>query len=202
MSADQRSMHFAPDRTECRLAGADVRRERAGIIDCGDECRRLGACGALLMQPGEIVACGGEVRAASLALQLNLWIPDPPPRRDPALEDAGVANVARPWRSRRCGEQRLLNRAGLCAHARRRWRSSCHRLFGHGAGHIRLRVSDRMEVWRASSGRNVTTVVVTGATRRRCCCRAGMEAGGHHGSRTLAKERLIVGGLGLSLSMP
>lgn len=48
----------------------------------------LGACGALLMQPGEIVAWAGEVRAKGRGpYQLNLWIPDPPPRRDPAHED-------------------------------------------------------------------------------------------------------------------
>ncbi|MDB5481528.1 MAG: 2-nitropropane dioxygenase [Caulobacteraceae bacterium] len=43
----------------------------------------LGACGALLMQPGEIVSWTQTVRAASNgAFQLNLWIPDPPPMRD------------------------------------------------------------------------------------------------------------------------
>jgi nitronate monooxygenase len=43
----------------------------------------LGACGALLMQPDEIIAWADEVRAnASGPYQINLWIPDPPPRRD------------------------------------------------------------------------------------------------------------------------
>jgi nitronate monooxygenase len=47
----------------------------------------LGACGALLMQPAEIAAWASEVRAGSNgAFQLNLWIPDPPPRRDAAHE--------------------------------------------------------------------------------------------------------------------
>src|ERR1700761_5585326 len=47
----------------------------------------LGACGALLMQPTEIAAWASEVRAGSNgAFQLNLWIPDPPPRRDAAHE--------------------------------------------------------------------------------------------------------------------
>jgi nitronate monooxygenase len=47
----------------------------------------LGACGALLMKPAEITAWAAEMRAGSNgAFQLNLWIPDPPPRRDPAHE--------------------------------------------------------------------------------------------------------------------
>jgi nitronate monooxygenase len=47
----------------------------------------LGACGALLMQPREILAWAEEVRAGSDGVfQMNLWIPDPPPRRDPEHE--------------------------------------------------------------------------------------------------------------------
>jgi len=60
----------------------------------------LGACGALLMQPNEIASWCAEFRAGSRvsgfddsnpdekksAFQLNLWIPDPPPTRDSALE--------------------------------------------------------------------------------------------------------------------
>lgn len=47
----------------------------------------LGACGALLMQPAAIKAWASEVRAGSNgAFQMNLWIPDPPPRRDPTHE--------------------------------------------------------------------------------------------------------------------
>jgi nitronate monooxygenase len=43
----------------------------------------LGACGALLMQPSEIHVWAREVRANSNGMfQLNLWIPDPPPKRD------------------------------------------------------------------------------------------------------------------------
>jgi len=49
----------------------------------------FGACGALLMQPAAIKAWAAEARAGSNgAFQLNLWIPDPPPSRDPAREAA------------------------------------------------------------------------------------------------------------------
>jgi len=47
----------------------------------------LGACGALLLPPSGIAAWADEVRAGSNgAFQMNLWIPDPPPHRDPAHE--------------------------------------------------------------------------------------------------------------------
>jgi nitronate monooxygenase len=49
----------------------------------------LGGCGALMMQPAAINAWASEVRAASNgAFQINLWIPDPAPVRDPAAETA------------------------------------------------------------------------------------------------------------------
>ncbi len=49
----------------------------------------LGACGGLLMQPDAIRNWAQEVRAGSNgAFQLNLWIPDPQPARDPANEAA------------------------------------------------------------------------------------------------------------------
>ena len=47
----------------------------------------LGGCGALLMKPDEIVAWADEVRGAGAPVfQMNLWLPDPEPVRDPAHE--------------------------------------------------------------------------------------------------------------------
>jgi nitronate monooxygenase len=47
----------------------------------------LGACGALLMKPDEIMAWAADVRAHSNGgFNLNLWVPDPPPVRDSANE--------------------------------------------------------------------------------------------------------------------
>ena len=49
----------------------------------------LGGCGALLMQPDAIKAWVLEMRAGSNGtFQLNLWIPDPAPKRDEQAEDA------------------------------------------------------------------------------------------------------------------
>jgi len=49
----------------------------------------MGACGALLLSPSEILGWAQEFRAESDGtLQINLWIPDPAPVRDAAREDA------------------------------------------------------------------------------------------------------------------
>ena len=57
----------------------------------------LGSCGALLMDPGAISRWASEFRAASNGpFQLNLWIPDPVPERDPASE-AAVAGFLEGW---------------------------------------------------------------------------------------------------------
>lgn len=49
----------------------------------------MGACGALLMGPEAILDWARNVRSATNgAFQMNLWIPDPPPLRDPAREAA------------------------------------------------------------------------------------------------------------------
>src|SRR4051794_24771159 len=87
------------------MAGASAPTLSIAVMQAGG----LGACGALLMQPDEIAAWADEVRAKGNGpYQLNLWVPDPPPRRDagqeqllraflgdwgpPPAEDAGNAN--------------------------------------------------------------------------------------------------------------
>ena len=49
----------------------------------------LGGCGAVMMQPEAISKWAADVRAATNGgFQFNLWIPDPPPKRDAAAEAA------------------------------------------------------------------------------------------------------------------
>ncbi len=74
------------------MAGASPPALAAAVANAGG----LGGCGALLMAPGEIMAWMGAVRAASNgAVQVNLWVPDPPPRRDAAREEAARRAFAR-----------------------------------------------------------------------------------------------------------
>ena len=57
----------------------------------------MGGCGALMMSPKTIADWAGEVRGRSNgAFQLNLWVPDPPPNRDPAAE-ANVRAFLAQW---------------------------------------------------------------------------------------------------------
>jgi len=65
------------------MAGASAPSLSIAVAKAGG----LGSCGALLMQPHEIVAWSEEVRSKSNgAFQLNTWIPDPAPKRDPTHE--------------------------------------------------------------------------------------------------------------------
>jgi nitronate monooxygenase len=65
------------------MAGASAPALSIAVANAGG----LGACGALLMSPPEIIAWADEVRAASNGrFQVNLWIPDPAPARDATHE--------------------------------------------------------------------------------------------------------------------
>jgi nitronate monooxygenase len=67
------------------MAGVSAPRLSTALIDAGG----MGALGALLLQPDEITEWVSFVRrTASGPFQLNLWVPDPNPRRDRAAEGA------------------------------------------------------------------------------------------------------------------
>jgi len=57
----------------------------------------MGACGALLMEPDDIQSWVNTVRSGTNGgFQLNTWIPDPPPPRDPSHEQR-VRNFLSKW---------------------------------------------------------------------------------------------------------
>lgn len=65
------------------MAGASAPSLSIAVANAGG----MGACGVLMMQPEEIRAWASDVRHNSNgAFQLNIWIPDPAPHRDPAHE--------------------------------------------------------------------------------------------------------------------
>ncbi len=83
----QRPILLAP------MAAASPPELSIAVINAGG----LGACGALLMQPGEILRWAEQVRERSRnAFNLNLWIPDPEPTRDP-VHEARVRNFLGQW---------------------------------------------------------------------------------------------------------
>lgn len=74
------------------MAGASPVALAAAVSDGGG----MGACGALTMAPQDIAAWARAMRERTNgAFQMNLWIPDPAPERDPAREAAAQAFVAR-----------------------------------------------------------------------------------------------------------
>jgi nitronate monooxygenase len=65
------------------MAGASPASLAIAVANAGG----MGGCGALLMKPEAIRAWGADVRSQTNgSFQINLWIPDPPPERDPAHE--------------------------------------------------------------------------------------------------------------------
>jgi len=65
------------------MAGASLPSLSIAVANAGGS----GAGGALLMQPEAILKWAADVRAGTKGpFQLNLWVPDPPPLRDPAHE--------------------------------------------------------------------------------------------------------------------
>jgi len=75
------------------MAGASAPSLSIAVANAGG----LGACGVLMMQPSEIKSWAAEVRLNSNgAFQLNVWIPDPPPRRDVKAE-ARVRDFLADW---------------------------------------------------------------------------------------------------------
>src|SRR3954471_5793814 len=75
------------------MAGASAPSLSIAVANAGG----LASCGALLMQPKEIEGWVTEVRAGTNGpFQLNLWIPDPAPKRDPDHE-ARVRDFLAGW---------------------------------------------------------------------------------------------------------
>jgi len=77
----------------------------------------LGGCGALLMRPDAIKAWASDMRAGSNGgFQLNLWIPDPPPQRDAAAENAlrSFLNGCGPQVAPEAGDVKPLDFAAQC----------------------------------------------------------------------------------------
>jgi len=75
------------------MAGVSAPSLSIAVINAGG----LGACGALLMKPSEIHAWADEIRASTSGpFQINLWVPDPPPKRD-ADQEARVREFLAQW---------------------------------------------------------------------------------------------------------
>ena len=144
----------------------------------------LGGCGALLMQPDAIQNWATEVRAGSNGgFQLNLWIPDPPPKRDMPAEDA-VRHFLRDWGpevAREAGDVKPPNFDAQCEAMLDAGPPIISSIMGLYPDHFVTRMKARGVKWFA------TVTTVSEAKRAESAgadviIAQGMEAGGHRGA--------------------
>lgn len=156
----------------------------------------LGGCGALLMRPDAIKAWASDVRAASNGgFQLNLWMPDPPPRRDATAEKAlrTFLNSWGPEVAPEAGDVKTLNFAAQCEAMLEAGPPIISSIMGLYPDHFVARMKAKSIKWFATA----TTVSEAKAAERAgadVIVAQGMEAGGHRGAFDAAKaESQMVG---------
>jgi nitronate monooxygenase len=174
------------------MAGASAPALSIAVANAGG----LGACGALLMSPAEIVQWADAVRTATSGpFQINLWIPDPAPVRDRVQEErvrkflagwgpavaADAGDATPPDFTAQC-EALLDARPPIVSSVMGVYPASfVARLKSHGMAWF-ANVSTVAEA-KAAQGAGADVVVVQ-----------GMEAGGHRGCFDSGKaEREMVG---------
>ena len=156
----------------------------------------LGACGALLMQPDEIKAWAETVRAGTNGgFQMNLWIPDPPPVRDPAHEAAVRAFLGQwgPPVPPDAADAAPPDFAAQCAAILAAGPAIVSSIMGVYPPDVVAKLKQRGIAWFAT----VTTVaeaMAAEAAGADVVVAQGAEAGGHRGSFNAAEaERRAVG---------
>jgi nitronate monooxygenase len=157
----------------------------------------LGSCGALLMQPAAIKAWVAEMRAGSNGgFNLNLWIPDPPPQRDPGGEDA-VRTFLRRWGpevGREAGDVKPPDFEAQCEAMLEAGPTIISSIMGVYPAAFVARMKAQGIKWFA----NATTVAearTAEAAGADVIVAQGMEAGGHRGAFDAAKAQSELVGL-------
>ena len=156
----------------------------------------LGSCGTLLMKPDEITAWASDVRGKSNgAFQLNIWIPDPPPKRDPAAEER-VRTFLAGWGPpvpANAGDTTPPDFAAQCEALLAAAPPVLSSVMGLYPPAFVARMKERGIKWFA----NISTVAEARAAEAAgadVIVAQGMEAGGHRGSFEAAEaERRLVG---------
>ena len=155
----------------------------------------LGGCGALMMEPGAIRAWASEVRAASNgAFQINLWIPDPPPRRDAAAEAAVRTFLAQwgPEIADEAGDVTLIDFEAQCEAILDAGPPMISSIMGLYPDRFVQRAKERGIKWFATAT-TVTEARQAEAAGADAIIAQGMEAGGHRGAfdASVAETNLV-----------
>src|SRR5476651_2120630 len=155
----------------------------------------MGSCGVLLMKPEEIVAWASEVRSKSNgAFQLNIWIPDPAPKRDAAAETR-VRDFLGTWGpavAASAADEPLQDFDAQCEAILTAGPPIVSSVMGLYAPEFVARFKQRGIAWFAV----VTTVAEARAAEAAgadAIIAQGMEAGGHRGAfdASMAERRLV-----------
>ncbi|HLJ70873.1 MAG TPA: nitronate monooxygenase [Roseiarcus sp.] len=157
----------------------------------------LGACGALLMQPEAIKAAAAELRAGGNgAFQINLWIPDPPPPRDPAREAAVRAFLAQwgPEVPAEAGDAKPPDFEAQCEAMLEAGPSIISSIMGLYPPAFVERMKARGVRWFATAT-TVAEAKAAEAAGADAIVAQGMEAGGHRGAFDPAKAEAAMVGL-------
>jgi nitronate monooxygenase len=157
----------------------------------------LGACGALLMQPESIRSWASEVRAGSSgAFQMNLWIPDPPPPRDAAAEQALRAFLADwgPAVAEDAGDATPPNFAAQCAAILDVGPTAISSIMGLFPAIFVEQMKERGIKWFANAT-TVTEAELAEQAGADVIVAQGMEAGGHRGAFDNGKAEANMVGL-------
>jgi nitronate monooxygenase len=144
----------------------------------------LAACGAVLLEPEQIIAWAEEVRRGGCQVfQVNLWIPDPTPARDPLAEESvraflgawgppvapDAGNATPPDFSAQCEALLACNPIAVSS------------VMGLYPAEFVVQLKERGILWLA----NISTVAEARAAEAAgadVVVAQGMEAGGHRGS--------------------
>ena len=174
------------------MAGACPPSLSIGVANAGG----MGACGALLMKPAEIAAWCAEFRQQSPgAFQINLWIPDPPPRRDWELEERQRAFLTQwgPQVPAEAAEGVLPDFAAQCEALLAAKPTAISSIMGLYPHEFISAVKALGILWLATA----TTVAEARAAEQAgadAIIAQGMEAGGHRGAFDAAQaEQKLVG---------
>jgi nitronate monooxygenase len=173
------------------MAGASAPSLSAAVANAGG----LASCGALLMQPAEIGKWAAEFRAGSNGpFQLNLWVPDPVPHRDPAHE-AKVRDFLSAWGPAvpvEAGDATPPDFAAQCEALLAAGPSAVSSVMGLFPPAFVARLKERRISWFA----NISTVAEARAAEAAgadVIVAQGMEAGGHRGcfDSTTAEAQMV-----------
>jgi len=157
----------------------------------------LGACGAVLMRPEDILAWASEVRAGGEGgFQINLWVPDPAPARNARAEDAVRSFLGRwgPEVAMDAGDVRLPDFATQCEALLEASPAAISSVMGLYPPAFVERMRARGIRWLATA----TTVTEARAAEDAgadAIVAQGMEAGGHRGAFDAARAEVDLVGL-------